>query len=100
MANDRTIVFFRVAMVQPPQRIGDICDIIDGTRSPGKAHESVGGLFTQVRVTDLSEELEEELREGIKKLRIPEVTDPFYTALLSGKIIVNEADLLTYVEAV
>lgn len=97
---DRTIVFFRVNKVQPPVVIGDVCDIVDGKKSIGKAIDFAGGDFTQVRVTDLSEELEEELIIGIKRVRVPTEDDPLYNGLVSGKITVTEAQLLNYVEVV
>lgn len=98
--NDKTIVFFRKSSIQPPKAIGDISDIVDGTKSIGAPIDVTGGLYTQVRVTDLSEELEEELRIGAKKVRVPTTEDPMYNALLSGKITITEAELLPYVEVV
>ena len=97
---DLTIVFFRVNKIQPPKLIGDVSDIVDGKKSIGKACDFAGGDFTQVRVTDLSEELEEELRTGIKRVRVPTEEDPLYKGLLTGKIKVTEKQLLDYVEVV
>lgn len=97
---DRTIVFFRVNKTQPKKSIGDVSDIVDGTKTIGKAIDFAGGDFTQVRVTDLSTKLEEELRSGIKRVRIPALNDPLYDGLLSGKITITESQLLNYVEAV
>lgn len=98
--NDRNIVFFRVDMIQPPVKIGDICDIVDGTKSIGKYCDFAGGLFTQVRVTDLSEELEEDLKVGVKRIIVPTITDPMYKHLLTGKVEIKESQLLPYVEVV
>ena len=100
MTNDRTIVVFRVNKAQPLSKIGDVCDIVEGAKSIGKAIDFAGGLFTQIRVTDLSEDLEEDLKEKTKKLIIPNQDDPFYVGLLSGKITVTEDQLLNYVELI
>ena len=100
ITNDRTIVFFRVNKTQPNKVVGDVSDIVDGSKSIGKAIDYAGGNFTQVRVIDLSDVLEEELRSGVKRVRVPTQSDPLYDGLLSGKITVTEAQLLNYVEVV
>ncbi|GLX85044.1 hypothetical protein tloyanaT_12960 [Thalassotalea loyana] len=79
--------------------IGEVIDSIPIEQFEGKEVVIVGKTFVRVCVTDLSEDLEAELLGGAKKLRTPDVQDPFYQELLSQGIVeVDEATLLNYVE--
>lgn len=98
--NDRIITFFRVSKLQPSKAVGDISDITEGNKSIGTAIDFTGGDFTQVRVINLSEKLEEDLRCGVKRIRIPTKDDPMYDNLLSGMVTVEESQLLQYVEVI
>ncbi len=98
--NDRTITLFRVDKVQPPKKVGDLSDITDGTKSIGAAIDVALGNFAPIRVTDLSEELEEDLRSRTKYIRVLTPADSIYAEWLTGQVTVTEAQLLAYIEEV
>lgn len=68
MLRDRCIVVFKHSKVQPPVQEGDISDITDGSKSLGVAIPRENEEYFQIRVPDLSEEVEEELRSGLVKV--------------------------------
>ena len=81
--------------------IGDVIDSLAMTTYEGVEVEKVGKTFVRVVVTDLDKVLEEELLTGVKRLRSPDLEDPFYQELLStGIITTNNAALLSYVEVI
>ncbi len=97
----RNIIVFRVNKAQPKRFIGDISDIIDSDQYVGTKVDIIGEDFAQVIVDDMDEQLEEDFRSGIKRLKAPTYDNPLYAALLThGKVTVTKELLLQYVEAV
>lgn len=80
--------------------IGDVIDSLPVSTYEGVEVEVVGKVFVRV-IVDINEELEEELLSGVKRLRSPDLSDPFYQELLSkGILTTDEPTLLNYVEIV
>jgi len=81
--------------------IGDVIDSLDVTTFEGVEVNKIGETFVRIVVIDLDETLEEELLTGIKRLRSPDLTDPFYQELLStGTITTDNDTLIKYVEVI
>ena len=81
--------------------IGDVISSLPHTQFEGVEVVKLGEHFVRVVVADLDETLEDELLNGLKRLRSPDIADPFYQELLTtGLITTNNATLLNYVEVV
>jgi len=79
--------------------IGDVIDSLDLVVYEGVEVETVAKSFVRVIVNDLDEVLETELLSGVKRLRISDTSDPFYTELLNNGILTTDnSTLLNYVE--
>lgn len=95
----RKLIILRENKPQINKFIGDVVSCLPGESFEGKEVVKVGKAFVRVTVSDLSQELEFDLLSGKKKLRSPDIEDPFYQELLSqGCIFLNEETLLNYVE--
>ena len=81
--------------------IGDVIDSLEITTFNGIEVNKIGENFVCIVVVDLDEDLEEELLSGVKRLRSPDLTDPFYQELLStGTITTDNETLINYIEAI
>ncbi len=78
--------------------IGDVVDILDSEQFEGSEVKAIGKSYVRV-ISDISEELKEEFLSGVKRLRSPDLKDPFYKELLTNTYVeVTEQVLLNYVE--
>ena len=78
--------------------IGDVIDILDSEKFEGSEVKVMGKSYVRV-ISDISEELKEEFLSGVKRLRSPDLEDPFYKELLTNTYVeVTEEVLLNYVE--
>ena len=78
--------------------IGDVIDILDSEKFEGSEVKVMGKSYVRV-ISDISEELKEEFLSGVKRLRSPDLEDPFYEELLTNTYVeVTEEVLLNYVE--
>lgn len=85
------------------QVIGQVIDAIDGSDFGGTEAESIGKMYSRVVITDmnLDDDLVQELISGEKRIRKPDINDPFYQILFAnGVVTASKATLLTYVENV
>lgn len=104
--NSRKLFILRKDIPNINKVIGDVIEILPSDRAGGSKVDVEGGIFTIVTVTDLSEELEAELKDGVKRLRNPSKDDPMFAALLpkgdgkAGHITVSEQTILAYTETV
>lgn len=99
MGFPRKLIILREDKPATGKYLGDVIDSIPLDQFEGKEVVIVGKHFVRVCVSDLSESLEEELKSGAKKLRSPDVNDPFYQELLQTSIVsTDEETLLNYVE--
>ncbi len=78
--------------------IGDVIDIIPMNNFEGKEVEKQGQSYIRIYCSNLSQELADELKSGEKSFIPPSNDDPYYSELLTGKIEVNEYQLLPYLE--
>lgn len=97
---DVIIVVFREAQVQPPKKVGDISDIVQYNDAGigSVLNGSVGEKIVQIRCVDLDESIIESLKNEQLKLVSPSKGDPMYNNLLSGFLITNQENLMTYIE--
>lgn len=93
----RKLIILRKDIPAINKTIGDVIDSIPITRFEGNEVIKVGETFVRVYL-EINEELEAELLEGEKKLKSPDIGDPFYQELLStGKIEVTQEQLEAYI---
>lgn len=101
MRSPRKLIILREDKPATGKHLGDVIDSIPVEQFEGKEVVIVGKHFVRVHVSDLSDKLEDELKSGIKKLRSPDVNDPFYQELLTTNVVhTDELTLLNYVEVV
>ncbi len=101
----KTLTVLRVDKPNIGKVRGDVIDITQSTEFVGSAVDKGDSIFVLVNVVDLPIELEEELLAGTKRLVVPAAEDPMSAAITpsennAGKVTVDTATLLNYVEAV
>ena len=106
MSASRNLFILRKNLPSINKVIGDVIDILPSDNKGGSSVDVEGGIWTIVTVTDLSEQLEEELLTSKKRLRNPSKDDPIFTALLpkgdgrAGHLTTTEEILMDYIEVV
>lgn len=76
--------------------IGDVIDIISSYVYEGKEVEKIGDNYVRVIVTDVNIDnpLVDELKGNIKRLKSPDISDPFYQELLSTGLVTTTLSTL------
>ncbi len=103
MAEHRVLIVLKKRSSNGYLEAGIVVSVQDPDLVLGVCTDKSDGFFFLVYVTDLELELEIELLERVKKLRVPSVGDPMCDALIptdnrAGRITTDTKTLLNYIE--
>lgn len=101
--NKRVVIYLRNALSNISKVKGDVIDILPFDRFTGVDVEKEGGIFSLLIVNNLDLALEEELKEGLKRIKLPDIGDPNYNQFVnnggkSNQTTMGAVPFINYIE--
>lgn len=88
-----------ICIIRKAEKFGVVADILPAGTFEGIEVRKMKKTFVRVFVSDLDEDLAEELKSGVKKFKVPSKANKFYLDLDSkGYTTATNAELLEFIE--
>ena len=88
-----------ICVIRKPERFGFVADILPAGTFEGAEVLKMKKTFVRVMVSDLDEDLADDLKAGIKKFKVPSINSQLYKDLDNqGYTAVTNAELLGFIE--